>query len=231
MKTAIANWPEAERPRERMVNRGTQSLSDSELLALVIRSGSPGNSAVDLARQLQDYAEKNGGWGRMRASELARLPGMGLAKASAVLAAWEWGRRVIARPSTRSRALRGSAEAWYFCKERLRERDKESFLVVALDARNRPVGEEIVSTGTLTQSLVHPREVFAPLLRHGAASFLVAHNHPSGDPRPSNDDHHVTSRLKDCAEIFSIPLLDHLVVTDNQYHSYADHGWKGIEDP
>jgi DNA repair protein RadC len=227
---AIVAWPATERPRERLAARGAAALSEAELLALLLRSGSRGDSAVDLARRLQAIAQSQGGWDRLHPGQLSQLRGMGPAKAAAVLAAVEWSRRLVCKKEPRRKSLKGSADAWYYCKERLRERKKESFLVVALDARNRPLGEEIISVGTLTQSLVHPREVFSTLLRMSAAAFLVAHNHPSGDPKPSADDRVVTLRLKQCAEIFSIPLLDHLIVTDNQYHSFADHGWKGIKE-
>jgi DNA repair protein RadC len=205
---------------------GARQLSDAELLALVLRTGGGGASAVTLARALLDLAQSRGGFHALQAADLRSIRGVGSAKAGAVLAALEWGRRQhLARAENRD-ALRGPAAAAAALRPLLLGRGQEHVAVLALDARRRVQAAELVSQGTLTQSLAHPREVFRTAIKLGAAGIVVGHNHPSGDPSPSPDDHALTRRLKEAAEILGIPLIDHIIVAESACHSYAENGWR-----
>lgn len=217
-------WPEEERPRERLRRQGARDLGDAELLALVLRNGTRGSSAVGLARRLQALAKSRGGLTRLDLNDLCTLPGFGLAKAASVLAALELGRR-HARGSEAPAPLSGPQAARAALQGLLDGRREEHFAVLALDARRRVLAAELVSQGTLTQSMAHPREVFRSAIKLGAAAVVVGHNHPSGDPAPSPDDHAVTRRLRQAAELLGLPLLDHLVIGQGRLYSYAEAGW------
>jgi DNA repair protein RadC len=226
----ISQWPEAERPRERLTRYGAAALNDSELLALLVRTGSRGHSALDLAKQAMAQAETCGGWDKMTVQQLGGVPGLGPAKAALILAGLELGRRQSLQVRRKVWRFSGSRASFDYCREHLAGQPQEAFLVIGVDARNRLVGSRVISIGTLTQSLVHPREVFQPILAMRAAGLILAHNHPSGDPTPSPEDGAVTRRLKDCADLLALPLLDHLVVGKDRYFSYADAGWPGISN-
>lgn len=222
----ISAWPHSERPRERLSQWGPQALGDAELMALLIHTGSGKRSALDLAKQCLAMAQEAGGWEKVTAGDLCDLPGIGPAKSAVILASLEFGRRQ-ALQSGRAKAWRfsGSRQTFEFCREHLAGRPQEAFLVAGLDAKNRLLGSRVISLGTLTQSLVHPREVFHPIISMRAAGLILAHNHPSGDPSPSPEDHEVTRRLKGCADLLAITLVDHLVVGKDRYFSYADANW------
>jgi DNA repair protein RadC len=217
-------WPLQERPRERMAALGARQLGDAELLAILLRSGGAGASALTLARKLQALALSRGGFDRLQPADLLEVKGMGPAKASAVAAALEWGRR---QGRTRTApALSGPAAAIEVLRPLLEGRQEEHVAVLALDARRRVSASELVSRGTLTQSLAHPREIFRTAIKLGAAAVVVGHNHPSGDPAPSPDDHALTRRLREAAEILGIPLVDHIIVGAETCFSYAETGWR-----
>jgi DNA repair protein RadC len=167
-------------------------------------------------------AKARGGLEKLDLADLKALPGLGLAKGASVLAALELGRRQalpVAEPASGADAVLAALQGL------LDGRREEHFAVVALDARRRILAAELVSHGTLTQSLAHPREVFRSAIKLGAAAVVVGHNHPSGDPTPSPDDHLVTRRLRECAELLAIPLLDHWVLGRGRHYSYAQQGW------
>jgi DNA repair protein RadC len=217
-------WPSEERPRERLEALGVRQLADAELLAMILRTGGVGASALTLARKLQSLAAVRGGFRHLQAADLRAVPGIGAAKAAAVLAALEWGLRQQG-PERREAALRGPAAACEALRALLAGRQQEQVAVLALDTRRRVLARELVSQGTLTQSLAHPREIFRTAIKLGAAAVVVGHNHPSGDPSPSPDDHALTRRLREAAEVLGIPLVDHIVVGQDGFYSYADSGW------
>jgi len=194
-----------------------------ELVALLLRTGSAGRPAEALARLLLGSGGLRG-LARQGAFELRQAPGVGPAKAASLLAALELGRRLAARRLRIGDAIRGPEDIHRHFHPRLRDVPHERFLVVLLDGRHRVQGEVLTSQGTLTASLVHPREVFRPALREGAAALVVVHNHPSGDPTPSAEDREVTRRLVRAGILLGIPVLDHVVVAERGYVSLREEG-------
>jgi DNA repair protein RadC len=213
-----------DRPRERLDALGPDALSDAELLALLLRTGGRGSDALAVAaRLLQRHA---GLLGLARASprELSATAGIGPAKQAAMRAAFELGRRLAAGRLAPGTTLRGPADVFRHFHPTLRDAPHERFHVVLLDGRHRLMRHEMVSQGTLTASLVHPREVFRPALRESAAALVLVHNHPSGDPAPSSEDREVTARLVRAGELLGIPVLDHVVVAERGYTSLREQG-------
>lgn len=214
-----------ERPRERLRVEGPQSLSLVELIALVLRTGATGISAVGLASRLLREVGSLDRLARAGDAELGRVRGMGPAKIASLRAALELGARCARSPLRPGTRLGCPEQVFAHFGTRLRQARQEVFSVLLLDTRHRLIAEVEVSRGSLNQSLVHPREVFAPALRESAAAILVVHNHPSGDPRPSREDHEVTRRLVRAGEILGVPLLDHVIIGAQGYASFARSGW------
>jgi len=225
MSLRIAEMHPVERPRERLEDRGPEALSEEELLAVLLRTGYAGCSAIELAKDLlRRYPD--GALGRLPLGELKRLKGVGLSRAASLGAAMELARRWERREDQGLPLVDTPARVW----ERLgflREKKKEYFVALYLNACNRLLHQETVSIGTLTASLVHPREVFAPAVERSAAGVLVAHNHPSGDLRPSPEDRETTRRLAAAGRILGIPLLDHVLVAESGYLSFRERGLMG----
>jgi DNA repair protein RadC len=221
---AITTWPEEERPRERLLRCGPGSLTDAELLAILLRSGSGSSSALDVARGVLD----GGGlreMARKNAEELIRVQGVGLAKAVEILAAVEIGRRLQAQECGDRHSLCSPEDAARFLIPRMRDLRHETFVVLVLDTNNSVVGESELSRGTLNASIVHPREVFKFAIDRLAAAVIVAHNHPSGNPEPSREDIEITHQLCEAGKIVGIPLHDHLIVAGNSFTSLAARGY------
>lgn len=205
--------------RERLRAHGPESLEDVELLALLLRTGTRGRPARELARELLG-AEGLHGLARTLPTELERHPGVGPAKAASLMAALEIARRLAERRLENGDPIRGPEDVFQHFHARLRDMPHEQFHLLLLDGRHRVLRELMASRGTLTASLVHPREVFRPALREGAAALVVVHNHPSGDPGPSHEDREVTRRLVQAGALLGVPLLDHVVV--------AERGWVSL---
>lgn len=221
----IKDIPLEDRPREKMLVRGVGALTDAELLAILLRTGTAEKSALVIGQELT----ADGGLYRRLAGitdlkELMQVKGLGQAKAATVLAALEIGRRIAsARPLDRVHfgCPKDGAD---FLMSRLRYANKEQFIVILLNTRNKVIGTEIVSEGTLTASAVHPREVYQPAILQHAASIAVAHNHPSGDPYPSGEDRELTAVLASAGAVLGIPLLDHIIIGDGVYYSFQEAG-------
>jgi DNA repair protein RadC len=223
----IKGWPKDERPREKLVARGPEALGPGELLAVLLRTGDGGRhrTALDLGRDLwASYGENWSTLGRATAAELARHPGIGPAKAAALAAALEVGRRVASRPLGPGEPFRSSDQVYAHYGARLAGLKRERFFCLLLDARNRCLREEAVSEGSLTGSLVHPREAFRAAVREAASAVIFAHNHPSGDPSPSREDVELTRRLWEAGNVLGIRVLDHVVLGHSRYYSFADEG-------
>jgi DNA repair protein RadC len=218
------------RPRERLLAHGAQSLSDPELLAIVLGSGSVGLNVIEVAQGL--LARSGGLAGLVQASldELRDQPGVGMARGTAVLAALELGRRSVGERPARGRRIGSAADVWTHLQARLSRCAVEEFWALALDVRHRVLWEACLARGSLTGVEVHPRDVFRPLIRGGAASVIFCHNHPSGDPSPSRQDLDLTVRLRDVGELCGIAVLDHVVVGTDGFTSLAQDYWTpGIE--
>lgn len=225
LSVRVCEIPEEDRPRERLLRQGPEALSNAELLAILLRTGTQGHSAVDLADQI---LKRMGGIHALIDADLEELigvPGIGPAKATQLKAAIEIGRRV-ARIKRESRPqLLTPGDAADYMMDRLRFQLKEHFVVLHLDSKNGLIGEEIVSVGSLNALIVHPREIFKTALKRSAAAIICLHNHPSGDPTPSFEDVEVTRRLVDCGRLLGVEVLDHIVVGENCFLSMKEKGW------
>ena len=220
----IKDWPLFERPREKILSRGAEALSDAELIALLLRTGSRGQSAMDLARAL---INKYGGLRELfaaSANELTAMHGMGEAKFVQLVAARELGSRYLAERLHRTQALQSPMDAADFLTHKLRDLPHEVFAAVFLDNRHRVLKYEQLFTGTINGASVHPREVVKRALALNAAAMIVAHNHPSGVAEPSRSDIAITERLKNALNLVEIRLLDHLIVGDNGCLSLSELG-------
>jgi DNA repair protein RadC len=211
-------------PRRRLLLRGADDLADADLLSLLIASGPPEGAGVVADRLLR----RLGSIRRVASAtalEIARAGAVSPVTAARLVAAFALGRRAHETPLPIGRSLRGSSAVFQAYHARLRHLQKERFHAVHLDSRNRMLREEPLSEGTLTASLVHPREVFGAALREATASIVLVHNHPSGDPEPSPEDLEVTKRLCAVGELVGIHVVDHVVIGDSGYVSFADRGW------
>lgn len=224
--STLRQWPPSERPRERLLAGGAAGLSDAELLALIVGGAARGSGGV--VATCRDLLVRVGGLeglGRCGVAELQQVRGLGPARACALVALGELSRRLRARLPRRGDALTRSEAVFHCVAPRLIGLRHEIFVVLALDAKNRLISLTQIAQGSVTGVEVHPREVFAPLLREQAVAGIVAHNHPSGDPEPSGADRQLTDRLAHGGRLLGIPLLDHLVVGDGCFVSFADRGW------
>ncbi len=223
----IKDWPEDERPRERLLQYGESTLSDAQLLAIMLRTGdhSSGMTAVDLARQLlTTFEESLEAMSAATVAELQQVPGIGPAKACEIKAAFEIGRRLLARQGGQLVQFRSSKNVANYYMPLLAGKKREQFQVILLDRKNRVMRDVMVSQGSLTASVVHPREVFNPAIRDSAAAVIFVHNHPSGDPQPSQEDRVLTDRLVKAGQLLGIQVLDHIIVGRDTYMSFADEG-------
>lgn len=214
-------------PRERLRRRGVGALSDAELLMLLLGSGGRGRSVGRMAQELLVSARGLRGLARMGRGQLAALPGFGDSKACRIIAAIELGRRLASRPLPLGAKLSSSAEVVESLRPRLAGSEREHFIAIPLDARNRAIGELHIATGSLTACPVSPADVFRALLREAAAGVIVVHNHPSGEPSPSAEDLALTRRLDEAGELLGVPLIDHLIVGRGGYFSFVDAGLLG----
>lgn len=221
---AITDWPSEQRPRERLIRHGAHHLSDAELLAVFLRVGVAGKSAVDLGRDMLGHF---GSLGRMFGASLAdfsQLNGLGPAKFAQLQAVMELARRSIAE-DIRTGEILGSPQAVkQYLQLLLATRSHESFAVLFVDVKNRLIASEELFRGSLTHTSVYPREIVKAALAHNAASVIFAHNHPSGTPEPSSADRTLTQALKQALSLVDVRVLDHFVVAGREVYSFAEHG-------
>lgn len=222
---AITDWPEGERPREKLLARGAASLSDAELLAIFLRVGVPGKSAVDLARDLLAHF---GSLTRLFGSDQAAFsafPGMGPAKFAQLQAVLEMSRRALSEEMRAGDALNSPGAVRDWLRLKLSGLPHEVFLAVFLDAQNRVIEAEELFRGTLTQTSVYPREIVKRALARNAAGVILAHNHPSGVAEPSQADRWLTDQLKSALGLVDVRVLDHFIVAGGVGLSFAERGW------
>lgn len=225
---AIRDWPTAERPRERLAQQGADALSDAELLAIFLRTGLRGKSAVDLARDLLNHFQDKGGLSALASAspkDLAKLPGIGPAKAAQLAATLELSRRALAGSLKTRDSLASPQVVRDWLRLALGNLQHEVFVALWLDAQNRLIATEELFRGTLTQTSVYPREVVKSALEHNAGAVIFAHNHPSGLAEPSSADEVLTSALKKALGLIDVKLLDHFIVAGHSNPlSFAERG-------
>ena len=222
----IRHWPTEDRPREKLLDKGADALTDTELLAIILRVGnaSTRESAIDHARQLLSRFGGFKGIDQAGASELSSVKGIGPAKIAQIKACLEIGRRLGNHRWQAGQALRSSEDVFRHFRDSLEKEKREMFYVVLLNNKNKKIRDVKISEGSLTASLVHPREVYNPVIRESAAAVIFVHNHPSGDPAPSQEDIEITRRLKEVGDVMGVRVLDHVVIGHDRYFSFSDKG-------
>ena len=222
----VRELPVDERPRERLLALGPGFLSNAELLAIVLRNGSKERSALQLAQDILSLYKDDGvsALGRITAGELMCLQGIGSAKAAEVMAAVELGKRLNAHISRQRAMVTCPEDAADYAMPRFRYEDREHFAVILLNVKNHILSMPVISVGSLTASVVQPREVFKAAIQQAAASIILVHNHPSGDPTPSREDIEVTARMVQVGRVMDIPVLDHIILGNDNYISLKEKG-------
>nr|WP_319005005.1 DNA repair protein RadC [Mesobacillus jeotgali] len=221
----IRDYPQNERPRERFVQNGPQSLSNHELLALLLGTGSREESVLQLANRMLAQFEGLGLLKDATLEELTQIKGIGKAKAIHVLAAVEIGRRIANHTLDERYVIRSPEDGAKYLMNDMRFLTQEHFVCLYLNTKNQVIHRQTIFIGSLNASIVHPREVYKEAVRRSAASVICVHNHPSGDPTPSREDIEVTKRLAESGKIVGIELLDHLIIGENKYVSLKEKGY------
>jgi len=219
-KKTIKDLPKIERPREKLMQYGPGRLSNSELLALLLRSGKKGENVIVLANKILKKFSKNK-LPNLTFDDLKNYSGLGPAKACEIVACFELGKRFLKDKKTK--IYLKPRDVWKELKN-LRKHKKEHFIIFYLDSRDQEIKRKIISIGSLNASLVHPREVFEPAVKNLAAHIILAHNHPSGDPEPSEDDLDITKRLVESGKILGIEVIDHIIVAETGFLSFKERG-------
>lgn len=220
----IKDWPETERPRERLMNSGPDALSDAELLGIILRTGNRNSTAMDLARQLLDEFGGIRGLDTQPAVAMCDVNGIGVAKAAQIKAALELAKRLVQQQWISRERISTSEEAYQFVRLRMRDLHREQFRTIFLTTRNEIIAEKTLFEGSLTESVVSAREIILSAVQLAAASVILLHNHPSGTPDPSNEDKNITKKLATACRYADISVLDHIIVGKDSYFSFADEG-------
>jgi len=224
--SSIKHWPEDEHPRERLGKYGGDALSDAELLAILIGTGDRGakKNAVDICRDLLMAFDNLSNLDRASIHELCQVKGIGLAKATQIKAALEVGKRMASTRSGNSKKMNTSRALVDYFAPFLQNLRKEVVKVALLNNKLHIIKDIVVSEGSVDASIVHPREVMIPAIKESATKIVLIHNHPSGDPSPSQADIEITHRVSKAGEIIGIKLLDHIIIGGNEFYSFADEG-------
>lgn len=223
-KLRITDLPEDQRPRERLIQHGAESLSEAELLAIILRTGDGEHSALDLAHHLLNRSEGLRGLDAISIDELCEIRGVGPAKATQIKAAIAIGRKLAGTPAITRPHLQTSRDVFDYVHDRLRNQSREVFIMLLLTVKNKLIKEQKLFEGTLNQTQVTPREVLKEAINGKAASVIFVHNHPSGEPLPSVDDREMTKQLVAACKTAGIVVLDHVIIGDGGFFSFADEG-------
>lgn len=220
----LRELPASLRPRERLLRDGPRALSDAELLAILLRTGTARENVLELAEALLKEFGGVSELHRLHLNEWLKIPGIGTTKAITVMAAFELGLRAV-RSEVKERALSTPRDVYHYMLPLFLKENRECLYILGLDVKNKPVVVSLVGAGTLDRAPAHPREVFAPLIRSQAARGILCHNHLSGDPEPSSQDLELTRRMVQCGELLNIPIVDHIILTPQRFVSLNERGY------
>jgi DNA repair protein RadC len=222
----LKDLPNDERPREKLLTRGVQSLSNAELLAILLRTGTKEDSVMRVAEKLLIEYQANGlaSIANLSPRDFSKIKGIGMVKAITVIAAMELGKRLATNPTNERYVIRSPKDVADYMMARLRYENKEYFISILLNTKNQVLASPTISIGSLNASIVHPREIFREAIHYAAASIILIHNHPSGDPNPSKEDLFVTEKLMKAGNLMDIAVLDHVIIGDNKYISLKESG-------
>lgn len=224
-KYSIKHWAKDDRPREKLLSKGAENLSDSELLAILIQNGSKEKSALDLAKDILKLGKDNlSDLGKITVQELMKIKGIGVAKAITIAAALEIGRRRQSFVLSGKTVVSTSTDIAHLLQSKLKDKRREVFAVVFLNRANKVNHFEIISEGGITGTVADPRIILKRALEEDAVSIVLCHNHPSGSLKPSRADEELTQKIKEASRYFDIKVLDHIIVSDEGYFSFADEG-------
>ncbi len=221
----MKHLPLEERPRERLIHHGPENLSAAELIAIILRTGAAGRTALALAEELLVHFKDLRGVARASCAEIAKVKGIGMAKAVQIKSAFELGRRVLTSNPVQLPSIKGPQDVYDLLKASYQDLDREHFKVVHLNVKNQVLKVETTAIGILSSSPVHPREVFKEAVKMNSAGLILTHNHPSGDPTPSQDDLRLTKRLQEAGQILGIHVIDHIIFGDNRFVSLKEYGY------
>lgn len=222
-KLTVKELPLDDRPREKLLLRGAQSLSDAELVAILLRTGKKGKSVLEIARELINNEGNLAMLATKTVDSLHLISGIGKDKAATLAAAFELSRRILSQPKWLSnRKITSPQDIAEIFIPILRDDNKEKFIVVCLNSANKVIKHETISIGNLNSSVVHPREVFKVAIDNSSASIILIHNHPSGNPEPSNEDIRITKKIVETGKIMEIPVFDHLIIAGETYTSFVE---------
>lgn len=224
-KLGIKLWAEADRPREKLLLNGRRHLTDAELIAILIGSGSRSESAVDLSRRiLAEYGNDLDALGKVSVKSLSQFKGIGEAKAIAIIAALELGRRRKDSAATEVISITSSKDAFEVLLPVFADLNHEEFWILILNQANRVIGKQLISKGGLAGTVADPKIIFKTAIEHNAAFIILAHNHPSGNLKPSGQDINITKKLVEGGKMLDLQVLDHLILADRAYYSFGDEG-------
>lgn len=222
----MKDLPLSERPYEKLEQSGAHSLSNAELFAIIFRTGSKKERAVETAQRLLNHGTMElASLFNLTIKELQEIPGIGRVKSLQVLAVLELSKRMTKAAAQNHYSVNSPSSIASLYMEELRHLGQEHFYVVFLNTKNEIINEILLTKGTVNASLVHPRDVFIEALKHNSVRIIILHNHPSGDPSPSKEDIHITNRLCECGEVLGIPVLDHIIIGDGKYASLKEKGY------
>jgi len=222
-KLTVKELPLDDRPREKLLLRGAQSLSDAELVAILLRTGKKGKSVIEIARELIISEGNLAMIATKSVDSLQKISGIGKDKAATIAAAFELSRRVLSQPKWFSnKKITSPQDIAEIFIPILRDDNKEKFIVVCLNSANKIIKHETISIGNLNSSVVHPREIFKVAIDNSSASIILIHNHPSGNPEPSNEDIRITKKIVETGKIMDIPVFDHLIIAGETYTSFVE---------
>ncbi len=220
----VKDWPDEERPRERLVKYGVDYLTDAELLGIILVKGYQGKTSVEVAKDLLSETESLRKLDSLSYPEMSSVKGIGLAKFAQIKASLEIGKRLLRETNLPKKKIHNAADLVNYYEPCMRDLKKEKFKVILLDVKNKIIRDIDISVGSLTESIVHPREVLKEIIKESAASVIFLHNHPSGESNPSKNDLDITDRLVEACNIIGVKVLDHIILGEDNYTSFAQEG-------